>query len=296
MKTKIIILALFLISLRADAALLSAGYSFTNGEQVTALKLNNLVTGGSVSVIQYGDIDTNAVGTVNIIAGSVTSQKILSGTILAGNIAQRTILGANMATNSISGTELGYNVSFGHTGGVIGPNIWCFTNDLTTVKFDGPSTTLVFTNGQIPAASVANVVTNGQSLASLVSTNLPSATGSGSTYTWATILTLQTTAANGAVHVDATVTAKDVVQNQFIRIRDNIGNVLSQTTLIDQQASSGKEPMFISANDILAGALKTYYIDVAGSGTSIGYTNTLNATAIAPAIQNGLRMSILQIP
>jgi hypothetical protein len=134
----------------ANSATVTTGVTFTTNQLVQYYDLNNAINNASVSDIGSGDITDGTIANVDLGANAVTTQKVLDGTLLGTDMANRTILGINVATNAIDGIGLSSNIVF-RSGD------YYFTNINTTVKFNGPSTTLSFASNQINWAAVSGV-------------------------------------------------------------------------------------------------------------------------------------------
>jgi hypothetical protein len=106
-------------------AILTKGTAFSDGEQVTSAKLNNLVDAaafepdavdGATIQLSAGKIAVKTIQTVNIAtaaitsdklgAGSVTSNSIYAGSVTAGKLATNSVTEANITTSAVSNTKI----------------------------------------------------------------------------------------------------------------------------------------------------------------------------------------------
>lgn len=113
MKFKILYLLLALsMSKTLWGVTITTGHSFTNSEQVTAQKMNDMINNATITSIQNSDIADGAIGNSKLGANSVTTDKILDGTILGADIANRTLSNSLYATNSVDEIALSTNIFF----------------------------------------------------------------------------------------------------------------------------------------------------------------------------------------
>lgn len=285
----------------AYAAQLTPGYSFTTNEQVTHIKLNDLVSNATVSGIVSADITDTTIATADLANQAVTSAKIADATILTGDVAQRTLLGANVATGALSEVELSTNITFR-------PGFLTFSNNVSFVFSTNQvsSYAILGTNAAGTSASAGLVAKlNGigfldssmySNVVTLVSSNFPGKNiAHGSSYTYSTLETLTTTATTGKVLVQASVANDDPSgATQFIRIRDSTGAAVGDNTYATGSASPVMTAMLF---DVLAGSAKTYTLEVASaSATTENYTNILTSADTAAPATNAFYIKIYQFP
>lgn len=119
-------------------------------------------------------------------------------------------------------------------------------------------------------------------------------TSSGSASTYSVVTNFTTTRTAGGVIINATATPVTAGTFWWIRLRDSNTNAVASTEI------NGTGGNIDSGNctlvDVLAGSTKTYYFEIAASGTSAGFTNNFINGGLGPPHTNAFNFSILEIP
>lgn len=282
----------------ANAATITRGITFSATDLVTNTKLHQLVDSATLSAVDTADLSDSAITTAKLGANSVTTSKILNATILGEDIADRTLTGSLYATNSVDGIALSSNVTF--RAGTLDFTLATVTSNSIAGSGVSGATNSAGSADQgkiVKLNALGKVDSTMISGSSMLTTNLGTATGSASSYTWQNILTLTTTATNGTVIVTGRAIQSGNSVSGWVRLRDVTTNVVS--SIYENLAGLDKGlDESVTLTDSLNGTAKTYYLDVAASGNSVIYTNTAPARSqwpIAAGVSNGLSIRILQM-
>lgn len=274
------VMSFFWKSADTSAAGISTGHTFTNGEQVTAAKVNDAINNATLTNIATGDYGNLSITLGKMGANSVNSSKVVDLSLTggpSGDLASNTVTTVNIATNTFTGVEFSTSVLWPANG---------------TVSFTNAGVTLAFRNDQIAAAAVVGTNYSGGAPSSGIVPRLnasgkldPSlyykATNNydyidgdvGALASFVDLASVTTIATNGQVVIFAKATYKRTSADAgpfSIRVKDNSGAVIFQTTRDD----IGGDPVIVQVMDFgpdtLSGSAKTYTLSGAVGAGSIG--------------------------
>lgn len=302
--TLFVISSFFWPSEPSHGAGMSTGHTWTNGELMTATKLNLMVNGGTVTNITTGDFADLAVTLSKMAADSVNSSKIVNNSVTggaSGDLATNTVTTQNILAGSLTGREFTNTVNFA-TG------TYNFTNSSVNFTADTIASSAILGTNASSGTSQAGLVPKLNSQGKLDNslyyapraTNIVLSSAASASTALATLLTHTASITNGTVSIHGVVQYTNSSTGGgtlYVVVDSSIsGNLYSGGMEVTSADPEGWQIPFSACETLQNVSSVTYTVKAKESGSGGGWAKTGTLPNSAFPITNATRMTVIEIP